>query len=608
MSVATEVSSVSYVGAGSTGPFAIPFYFINDVDLLVIKETIATGALTELVLTTDYTLDGAGDEDGGELTLVVALAATHRVYIKLDPTVTQLTDYQRNDKFPAESHERALDRLTQICQRLVDKLKRAVKAPESITTDLIFGDTAYAARASKAMGFDAAGNLTLLSATELAVLLSAVATNYHSQAFNGDGADTTFDLSEAPASQDSTFVFVSGIHQVPGTDYTLAGVTVTFAVAPPIGVGNIAVMWSNAGAVSVVPADGSITTVKLAAGALAATVAGLAKMAAGFFQATADGLAKFADGFWQVGGHTKFADGFWADSAAVLAKFADGLWTFAKLDSGAIASQAEAEAGTSAVKLMTPQRTAQAIAALASGVNSGVMQVLGCDCKNNAGTPNTQFDLDADSIVLRTALSAIKVKDAPGAAITCNTATAGPAANGRDQAGAFAAGWVYFYWIYNPTTDSLATTCSNVAPPTGPALPAGYTYWAFAAAVYYDGAALRAVRVKGSRVYYVARQAVATGGVATVETAVSCVNFVPPGALAMMILANAKAAAGGRLLTLRYISGNDYAEIGASGVAAESHTLTLDLPNVSQQFYYLWNVAGDFDGHVLGYKIANGGE
>ncbi|WEK50308.1 MAG: hypothetical protein P0Y66_22140 [Candidatus Kaistia colombiensis] len=45
----------------------------------------------------------------------------------------------------------------------------------------------------------------------------------------------------------------------------------------------------------------------------------------------------------------------------------DGLLTFAKLASAAIASQAEAEAGSATTKLMTPLQTAQAIAALGGG-------------------------------------------------------------------------------------------------------------------------------------------------------------------------------------------------------------------------------------------------
>lgn len=54
---------------------------------------------------------------------------------------------------------------------------------------------------------------------------------------------------------------------------------------------------------------------------------------------------------------------------------------------------------------------------------------------------------------------------------------AGPAAGGRDQAGAFAAGtFVTLYYIYNEGTSTLATMWS--ANPVNPnAMPAGYTAW-----------------------------------------------------------------------------------------------------------------------------------
>lgn len=53
-----------------------------------------------------------------------------------------------------------------------------------------------------------------------------------------------------------------------------------------------------------------------------------------------------------------------ADDAVTTDKIADTGITFAKIASGAIASQAEAEAGTATDKLMTPEQTTQAIAAL----------------------------------------------------------------------------------------------------------------------------------------------------------------------------------------------------------------------------------------------------
>lgn len=58
--------------------------------------------------------------------------------------------------------------------------------------------------------------------------------------------------------------------------------------------------------------DSSVTTAKLADGALSADTAGRAKMADGFFAATAAMLAKFADGFLSADatGRAKMADGF----------------------------------------------------------------------------------------------------------------------------------------------------------------------------------------------------------------------------------------------------------------------------------------------------------
>jgi len=73
------------------------------------------------------------------------------------------------------------------------------------------------------------------------------------------------------------------------------------------------------------------------------------------------------------------------------------------------------------------------------GLSGGSYRVIGCNCLNNSGTPNTQFDLDADVVVLASSTGGSVVRFDPGAAITNNVATAGPAANGRDQSGAFTA-------------------------------------------------------------------------------------------------------------------------------------------------------------------------
>lgn len=165
MTVSSETARVSYVGSGTTGPLAIPFYFLANADLKVIRQTIADGVETTLVLTTDYTLTGAGVAAGGSLTLAAALSSSYRLIIIRDPAVTQGTDYGEGDVFPAETHETAIDRLTMICQRLVDKFRRAIKAPDGESGDIALSAVNWAARANKYFAFDSSGNPTTIAGT-----------------------------------------------------------------------------------------------------------------------------------------------------------------------------------------------------------------------------------------------------------------------------------------------------------------------------------------------------------------------------------------------------------------------------------------------------------
>ena len=157
MTVPSEDNRVSYTGAGTTGPFTIPYYFLENDDLLVIKTLIADGTETELALTTDYTVTGAGDEAGGELTLAATLLSSYTLTIVRDPDRLQQTDYSANDKFPAESHERALDKLTMIVQRVYDIVTRSLRQPDGDTADIAVLPSKVD-RASNFLAFDADGD------------------------------------------------------------------------------------------------------------------------------------------------------------------------------------------------------------------------------------------------------------------------------------------------------------------------------------------------------------------------------------------------------------------------------------------------------------------
>ena len=51
--------------------------------------------------------------------------------------------------------------------------------------------------------------------------------------FTGDGTDTTFNLASAPASENTTNVYINGVYQQKNT-YSVAGIVITFSEAPAI--------------------------------------------------------------------------------------------------------------------------------------------------------------------------------------------------------------------------------------------------------------------------------------------------------------------------------------------------------------------------------------
>ncbi|KVW79984.1 hypothetical protein [Burkholderia cepacia] len=120
MTVNSSTQSVTYNGDGSTTAFPIPFYFLRNEDIHAASVLNEVG--TDLVFGTDYSLSGAGDPNGGTLTMFVAPSVGYQLVIDREVAVTQQTEYQQNDPFPAKTTEKALDKLTMICQQIVGVL------------------------------------------------------------------------------------------------------------------------------------------------------------------------------------------------------------------------------------------------------------------------------------------------------------------------------------------------------------------------------------------------------------------------------------------------------------------------------------------------------
>ena len=219
MSLATTVNKVQYTANGSTTAFSFPYKFNTNGDLTVTETNLSTGVDTIKTLTTDYTVTGAGNAGGGTVTFVTAPVNARRITIERLVALTQETDYQPDDDFPAEVHEAALDKLTMISQQLNAASARTLKAPvaDSITLGTLPLDTV---RANKALVFDATGQVgvsvdnyvdqataaaaSAAAASSSASAASTSATNAASSASAASGSATSAASSATAAAASAT--------------------------------------------------------------------------------------------------------------------------------------------------------------------------------------------------------------------------------------------------------------------------------------------------------------------------------------------------------------------------------------------------------------------
>lgn len=156
MTVSSLVYKISYAGNGTSTAFAVPFYFLASSQLLVTLRS-AAGVETIQLLDVNYTVTGAGVLTGGTVTMTVAPATGATVTISRNVPITQTTDFQPNDRLPAETLEQTVDKLTMICQQLADSSDRALRFPISDTSTDTELPTSTA-RANRYLRFNSSGN------------------------------------------------------------------------------------------------------------------------------------------------------------------------------------------------------------------------------------------------------------------------------------------------------------------------------------------------------------------------------------------------------------------------------------------------------------------
>ena len=128
MTISSTTQKLQYDCDGVTTTFNYTFKIWDDSDLDVII-TSAGGVETQLTLTTDYTVTGAGVDAGGTIVLVDPAndaPSGSTLTVMRDVPYTQETDYTEGDDFPAEAHEDALDKLLMQILQLKMMLSRTL--------------------------------------------------------------------------------------------------------------------------------------------------------------------------------------------------------------------------------------------------------------------------------------------------------------------------------------------------------------------------------------------------------------------------------------------------------------------------------------------------
>lgn len=134
MTVSITTQRIEYAGTGSQYDYAVPFMFYDKSHL----DVFVAGSL--MLLDVDYTVAGAG-LGSGTVTFAVAPALDDSVVILRDTPRTQEVDYQQSTKFPADSHELSLDKLTLILQDILERIGRVLSLPpESLYNGLTVPD------------------------------------------------------------------------------------------------------------------------------------------------------------------------------------------------------------------------------------------------------------------------------------------------------------------------------------------------------------------------------------------------------------------------------------------------------------------------------------
>lgn len=259
MAISDNYSPLKEIGNGVTTEFSDNWPPLANDFLDVKLENVSTGAQVDQSEGTDYTVTSL-TASGFTVDFTTAPPATEYVVIGRSVTQEQQVPFKTSKGFQGVVHETALDKLTAMIQEQQDAVNRSLKFQlGSVSSGLIMPE--LSGNANKVVAINSAGTayeyLTLASG-------SSFVNTFDDEAFNGDGSTVAFSLSFTPAGANTVMVWVDGVRQRPGVDYTYGSGIITFTTAPETGINNIVVLNLTADVAASVPTDGSVSTNKLA--------------------------------------------------------------------------------------------------------------------------------------------------------------------------------------------------------------------------------------------------------------------------------------------------------------------------------------------------------
>jgi hypothetical protein len=271
---------VVHDGDGSDTQFTFPFNVFAAADLRVVKVD-SNGVESELSLDAagGFSVTFNGDlPSAGYITYPIdvngtTLATGESIVVMRNMDYSQETDITNAGSFRAQVIENALDKLTMLVQQLKDSMDRAIVAPISTPLGTTYELPVPAAGAFLAWNGSEDG-LENIESDGSNLLEQIDSEHFVIDTFSGTGAQTDFTLSATPGHENACDVFIDGVRQASvdssnNAKYSVSGTTFTFATAPPSGTRNVQVKFRQyTTSTSTTPADTSVTTSKLASGAV----------------------------------------------------------------------------------------------------------------------------------------------------------------------------------------------------------------------------------------------------------------------------------------------------------------------------------------------------